>query len=247
MHIDWWTLALQTINLLVLVWILSRYLFRPIADIIRKRQAAADALLEKAEADCARAEEEEQKAQHDTEEAEKARASVLKKAAKEAEAEKAQILSGAREEADSLRAAVKAEVDKLREAEQAKTNRQASALAVDIARKLFDRLPDSAKIDGFIEGLADAVAKLPDGARNEIGADGGAVAVVSARKMSDSEVADCRDALSGALGRDVTVNTKADPALIAGLEIETPHAAVRNSFRADLERVAAELAGRDEA
>ena len=32
MHIDCWTLALQTINVVVLIWLMSRFLFRPIAD-----------------------------------------------------------------------------------------------------------------------------------------------------------------------------------------------------------------------
>ena len=33
MRIDMWTLGLQAINLIVLVWILSRYLFKPIGAI----------------------------------------------------------------------------------------------------------------------------------------------------------------------------------------------------------------------
>ena len=54
MHIDWWTLALQTVNVLVLIWILARFFFRPIMDVVAKRQAAADRLL--ADADAARKE-----------------------------------------------------------------------------------------------------------------------------------------------------------------------------------------------
>ena len=39
MHIDRWTLALQTVNVLVLIWLLHRFFFRPVADIVAKRQA----------------------------------------------------------------------------------------------------------------------------------------------------------------------------------------------------------------
>ena len=247
MHIDWWTLALQTINLLVLVWILSRFLFQPIADIIRQRQQAADELMQGAEAERIRAEAEEKEAEKDKQEAERARGGVLQQAAKEAEAEKAQILADARKEADSLRAAAKTEISKLRETEQASAGRHASDLAVEIAEKLFDRLPDSARIDGFIDGLAAAVAKLPDRTRGEIGAGDNAIALLAAREMTREEVATCETALAKALGRKVVLNAKADPSLIAGLEIEAPHAVVRNSFRADLERIAAELGGHDKA
>ncbi len=48
MHIDWSTLALQTINVLILVWILARFLFRPLREIIAQRQAKTDAVLAEA-------------------------------------------------------------------------------------------------------------------------------------------------------------------------------------------------------
>ena len=50
MRIDWWTLGLQTVNVLVLVWILSKFLFRPVVAIIDERRAAAAKILTDAEA-----------------------------------------------------------------------------------------------------------------------------------------------------------------------------------------------------
>ena len=50
MRIDWWTLGLQTINVLVLVWILGRVFFRPLADIVAARRAEAAKLLDEARA-----------------------------------------------------------------------------------------------------------------------------------------------------------------------------------------------------
>jgi F-type H+-transporting ATPase subunit b len=50
MTIDWWTLGLQTVNVLVLVWILARFLFKPVAKIIAERQEAAQDALDEAEA-----------------------------------------------------------------------------------------------------------------------------------------------------------------------------------------------------
>ena len=48
MRLDWWTLGLQAINLLVLIWILSRFFFKPIAKAISDRQAASSKLLDDA-------------------------------------------------------------------------------------------------------------------------------------------------------------------------------------------------------
>ena len=69
MHIDWWTLALQTVNVLVLIWILARFFFRPVVDIVAKRQEEANKLL--ADAAAAR-----QEAADDRADADKARAEI---------------------------------------------------------------------------------------------------------------------------------------------------------------------------
>ncbi len=45
MHFDWSTLSLQTINILVLLWLLRRFLFRPVVAIIAERKGAAEKLL----------------------------------------------------------------------------------------------------------------------------------------------------------------------------------------------------------
>ena len=56
MHFDWSTLVLQTVNVLVLLWLLRRFLFRPVVAIIAARKDAADKLLADAEAARAQAE-----------------------------------------------------------------------------------------------------------------------------------------------------------------------------------------------
>ena len=38
MKIDWWTLGLQTINVLVLLWVLQRFLLKPVQAMIAQRQ-----------------------------------------------------------------------------------------------------------------------------------------------------------------------------------------------------------------
>ena len=50
MRIDWWTLALQAANFLVLVWLLQHFLYRPVQAIITERQQQADGVLAAADA-----------------------------------------------------------------------------------------------------------------------------------------------------------------------------------------------------
>lgn len=48
MDIDVWGLALQAVNVLILIWLLSRVFWRPVAAAIAKRQQAATAIIEDA-------------------------------------------------------------------------------------------------------------------------------------------------------------------------------------------------------
>ena len=244
MRIDWWTLALQTVNVLILIWILSKFLFRPVVAIIEQRQKAAAKLLGDAEAVKRQA-----VAAHEAAEAESARIAagrdnVLRQAAADAEVQRAAALASAREEADQLRAAAETEMRRVRAAEESAASDRAARLAVDIASKLMARLPNSARVDGFVDGLAKALASLPETSRDGLGG-ANTARLTATRALSAEEMQSCRDAFARALGRPLNFTVAVDPDVIAGLELEAPHATVHNSFRSDLARIVEELTRHD--
>ncbi|CAJ9947389.1 ATP synthase F0 subunit B [Burkholderia pseudomallei] len=173
MRIDWSTLALQTVNVVVLVWLLSRFLFRPVSDIIAKRQAAARKLIDDAsrERDAAHAERERARAERASLAA--ARDDALKDALAQAAAERERLIAAARADAQALRDAARAQAD------------------------------------------ADAVQRAK--------------------------------ALDASVGRPLEPDVRVDPALIAGLELESKYANVRNSLRQDLATIEAALLNEDDA
>ena len=244
MRIDWWTLALQTVNVLILVWILSRFLFKPVVAIIEERRAAAAKLL--ADADAAKAQAIAAREAGETEAARiaAARDEVLRQAAAEAETQRAAALASARTEVEQLRASTEADMRSARAAGAAAASARAVELAVDIAGKLIARLPDSARVDGFIDGLAEALASLPESSRDGIGR-AARPQLMAPRALKPQEAQSCRDAFARALGRPLDFAVATDPSLIAGLELETPHAVVRNSIRSDLNRIVEELTRHD--
>ncbi len=247
MKIDWWTLALQAVNACVLIWLLAHFLFRPVADIIAARQKAAQQLLADASAAKAAAESEREKAKAENAKMAEHRSEALKAVEAEAATEKATLLAAAQAEADKLRAAAEAQIANERRAEAAAAADRAGRLAVDIARKLLDRVPSELRITAFIDGIAAGLAELPDGTRASLGANGAPIRITAARALTAPEGEACRTALIKILGRPVPIEFGTDPALIAGLELETPHASIRNSFRADLIRLQSELTHHDTA
>lgn len=245
MQIDWWTLGLQTVNALVLIWLLAHFLFRPVVAAIATRQKAAGQLLADAQAAKTAAENERDKAAAETTRLAEHRSEALKAEEAEVAAAKAVLLKEAQAEVDKLRAAAQTEIEAERRTEALTAEDRAGRLAVDIAGKLLDRLPHEACVAAFIDGIATGLAKLPEGTRASLDADSTSVRLTVAGAVTPEEVEACRKAIAGVLGHPVLVEVMVEPELIAGLELEAPHAVVRNSFRADLVRLRSELVHHD--
>jgi F-type H+-transporting ATPase subunit b len=243
MRIDWSTLALQTINALVLIWLLARFLFRPIAGIIAERQNAAQTLIADADAAKRAAVLERDTAARETQQLVAARGDAMKAVAADAAAEKAALLAAAQADADRLRAAATAEAETARVEQDKLVAVRATQLAVDIAAKLLAKLPENVRVSGFIDGLADAIAHLSEPVRAQLGADGVAFTLAAPLALSPQELEQCRTVISGCLNRAVSLVVEVDPQLIAGLELRTAHAVVRNNFGADLAQIRAALLG----
>jgi F-type H+-transporting ATPase subunit b len=103
MLIDWFTVGAQIVNFLILVWLLKRFLYKPILDAIdarEKRIAAelADADTKKADAQKERTAFEDKNKAFDLQ-----RIGLLGKAADEAKAERERLIDQAKKDAESLR------------------------------------------------------------------------------------------------------------------------------------------------
>src|SRR3984957_4693009 len=50
MTLNWWTLGIQTVNVVILIWLLGRFFWRPVAAMIEQRRATAQRIVAEAEA-----------------------------------------------------------------------------------------------------------------------------------------------------------------------------------------------------
>ena len=105
MSFDLWTLGFQALNVLVLVWLLHRFFWKPVAAMIADRQAKAVALLQDAEAQRAEAEAALKAIETSREGGATERDAILAAARTDAEAARDALLAEARAEADALREA----------------------------------------------------------------------------------------------------------------------------------------------
>ena len=241
MTIDWWTLGFEIVNVAVLIWLLGRFFWRPVSAMIEERRAKSAAMLD----DAAKKQAE---AGATLEEIRKTRAGLaaeheqaVAQARKEAEAARASILDTARKEADAVKSSAEAGIKARQAAEQKAWTDRSSRLAVDIAGRLAGRLDRPVVREAFLDWLVATIGDLPDKTRKAVTEDGAALEAVSASDLTDDEQKRIRDAVAAAFGTAPTITFKTEPALIAGLELHGPHLSVANSWRADLERIEAEL------
>jgi len=243
MHIDWWTLALQTVNVLILIWILARFFFQPVVKIVARRQEEANKLL--ADAAVVR-----RKAADARTDADKARLEIgaerdrlIAEAHKSAQIERTNLLAQAAQEIAKLHSDAEAAIVRDRiAAEEAIINR-AGELAVEIARRLLGRFPSKIALSAFVDGLCQEM-RAPSsvaGQRFASAAAGRDFEVVTAAPLSEEETECIRDALEKALGSEPSFAFRTDPALIAGIELHSRSTIVRNSWRGDLDRIRQEL------
>lgn len=241
MKIDFWTLALQAINALVLIWLLSRVLYRPVGRAIAQRREAATKLLADAEAERERARQATAAATAQQAELAAGRDAALKAAQDDAAQARARLLAAAQAEVDSLRKQAQDERNKERLARQRADEQRAAALAVDITARLLARLPASARVAGFLDDLVASLRALPDAQRQKLAAPAVPLQIVAPRALDPDEMDRCTQAIQQALGRSAALQPVVDPNLIAGLELRSSDLVVSNHLRADLDHLLHEL------
>lgn len=246
MKIDVWTLVLQAINALVLIWLLSRVLYRPVTRVIAERREAAARVLTDAEVERASAHQEAQAITAQKAELAAGREAALKAAEAEAAAVRKRMLAAARVEVETMRQQARADLEKQRAGQEHLNERRAAALAIDIATRLLGRLPASARVSGFLDDLAASIRALPDTQREQLAKLPGPLQLAAPRPLTPEELASCTQAIQAALGHAAPLTPVVDPDLLAGLELRSRNLVVSNHLHADLVQMQRELSHADE-
>ncbi len=247
MTIDGWTIALQTVNFLVLVWLLRRFLWRPVLAVIAAREAEEARIHTAAAAERTAAEEARRAVENDRAALEAERAGLLAEAHTAAEAERAALAKSAQAEADRLLADTRARLAQERADALAGLKDHAVTLAAALAGRLVaDVAADATPV--LFARACDALAAEPDERRAHLLPPGEALTVVAAHPVDAATRAAWGAHLSAVLGRPVPLDIHTDPALVAGVELHFPALVLAQSWRGVLDAaVAAERARKEPA
>jgi len=248
MIIDWFTIFAQALNFLILVWLMKRFLYKPILHAIDAREKRITTELANADKKKADAQKESDEFKRKNKEFEQQRAALLSKATDEVQAERERLLGEAREAAVALslkrQETLRNEEYTLHQAIRNRTQQEVFAIArkaladlaginleermTEVFTRRLQEMNNEAK-----ESLVEAQRKSSD-----------PVLVRSAFDMSAEQHTTIQNAINKIFSAEIQVRFETAPDLISGIELTTNGQKVAWSiadYLASLEKVVDEL------
>lgn len=234
MTIDWWTLALQAINFLVLAWLLHRFFYRPVLKIVERRRRLAEESLAQAEQARQQAEAEAETYREKQDALAQEREVVLADARSAAEREREEIFAQARDEVDKLMQRQRARLETERAEALQALREQAAEVAVAAAERLLAQAASASWPTQFLERLDAHLRGLDDPERARMlrsGTTPPQIHVFTAPHLDEEGQKTWRHRLATTFGQDLDVVFADDMELIAGARIEMPAATLAVSWK----------------
>ncbi len=245
MRFDLWTFGLQTANFLVLVWLLHRFLYRPVLGLIAARQAAATKLTADLRAQANAAEALRQDLERQRAAIAGQKEAALAGARSAAADEREVLLAAAQIDADEIRSAARTSFERERAEVAGSLGRDAARLSLSIVRRLLREAPAAAAQATMLRLVCDDVADLPTETKQHIqeriAAQVQAPEVVTAAPLDAAGQQSFTERLSKALGSPTRPRFRVDADLLAGVEVRFPFTILRRAWADDLRRIEAEL------
>ena len=225
MLFDWFTVAAQALNFLVLVWLMKRFLYKPVLSAIDAREKLIAAELADAAAKKAEAKKERDEFHHKNEEFDKQRATLLSKATEEAKDERQRLIEDARKAADALSAKrlemLSGEARNLNEAIGSRTRHEVFAITRGALKDLAAVSLEERIAEVFTRRLREMDAHAKEGLGEAIKTSSEPALVRSAFELPPEQRSAIRNALNETFSADIHLRFETAPDLVSGIEVTT--------------------------
>jgi F-type H+-transporting ATPase subunit b len=225
MLIDWFTVAAQAVNFLILVWLMKRFLYKPILHAIDEREKRIATELANADAKKAEAQKEHDEFERKNAEFDQQRAALLSKATDEAQAERRRLLDEARKAAEALsskrRETLKDEERSLHLAISRRTQREVFAIARKALSDLATVSLEERLGEVFTRRLREMEGKAKEALGEALKTASGPAVVRSAFDLPADQRAAIENALNETFSAEVRVRFETAPDLVGGIELTT--------------------------
>jgi len=221
MLIDWFTVGAQLLNFLILVWLLKRFLYKPILHAIDAREQRIAAELADAEAKQTEAQKERDSFRQENEDFDKQRATLLSKATEDVATERQRLLDEARQAADVLSEKRATALQREHKTLQAEITRRTTQEVFDIARKTLGDLAGASLEERMIAIFAQRVRELDAETKSSLGkALSSAPAVVrSAFDLPAEQRATLQKAINESFAANIKLRFETAADVVSGIEL----------------------------
>jgi F-type H+-transporting ATPase subunit b len=223
MLIDWFTVFAQAVNFLILVWLLQRFLYKPILAAIDAREAKIAAQLADAAATkkAAQKERDDFRAQNDT--LQQQRAELLRTASADAVVERQRLLDAAHRDSETLALKLNDAVTNQRDKLNREIVLRTQETVFGLARKALGDLASVGLEDCMIEVFMRRLESMPAEEKRRLGAlthESGLTAVVrSAFEIPAASRTRLEAAVRAAFNSDRNLDFATLPNLVCGIEL----------------------------
>lgn len=225
MLIDWFTVIAQVINFLILVWLMKRFLYRPILNAIDAREKRIAAKIADADTKKAEAQKERDEYQHKNEVFDQQRKEHMNKVKEAAKTERAQLLDTARQEAEDLRTSLQLALKNEQLGLNNELSRRVREEVFAIARKtLFDLAGASLEermTDIFLDRLRELSSAQMAELKSAFITSPSPMLVRTAFKLPTPQCSAIEMTIKEILGKEKQVEFDIVPDLVSGIEISS--------------------------
>ncbi len=222
---DWFTIVAQALNFLILVWLMKRFLYKPVLHAIDEREKRIATELAHADAKKAEAQKEHEEFQHKNEEFDQQRAALMIKATEEAQAERQRLLEEARKAAVDLSSkrqeALRSEEHNLHQAISRRTQQEVFAIARKALTDLATTSLEERLAEVFTRRLREMDGQAKEGLAEALKTASGPAVVRSAFDLPAEQHVAIQNALNETFSAEIRVRFETAPDLIGGIELTT--------------------------
>jgi len=223
MQINWFTVIAQVLNFLLLIWLLKRFLYKPILKAIDEREGKIATQIKDAEAKDALAKKEQAEFSKKNETFDKQRKDLMEKAIAETNEERQKLLEAARNDANELRLKLEKSLEEMQENLNRDLAEKTQHEVFEIARKTLIDLASVSLEEQSANIFIKRITELKNEERKQFidafKSVSTPVIVQSAFDLPQKQQTEIERAVNEILGAKTNFQFKTTPGIISGIEL----------------------------
>ena len=223
MNINWFTVIAQVINFLILVWLLKKFLYKPILNAIDEREKKITDKLKDADTQKAAAQKEQDDFKKKNEDFDQQKKALMDKAVADANTQKQQLMDAAKTEADNLRSNMEKAAKEKQKNDNNEISEKIHQQVFAITKTALTEIASVSLEEQSANTFNKHLNELKDDEKKQFidafKANSNAILVRSAFELPAKQRGEINDAVNVILSADTHLQFKTAPEIISGIEL----------------------------